>query len=357
MSKRVTEILIVIHAFALAGLLYVFFLESQANPFMGIWFSENLPWASILLNGWALAGFIAAVLAGVTYFVLRLELGIKKVGEIRREGPPNPAIARERSLGMAKGILDILPREAIPLFFLGTIALVASIALERTLLAFIGLGFLFLGFIPIYLGRIHSSQTAFPQLLNVESLKASHPSDVRVLYAQTEDSKEPSVSAYVLSGKTLSEVTATGLSAKIHETSGIVKIEIPGMELLDRLERALDIDFSGLKPSYLTDRLGKVLTDKLKLARKVSIESTGDRFRVRIVGTPFSEECERTIRLGPPHDSLGCELCSAIALAIAKSSGRIVIIEDTVASSVVGKIETTYRILRQQEAPTEAVDG
>ena len=355
MNKRVTEILIALQASALVGLLYVLSLESRANAFMGTWFSENLPWASILLNGWVLAGFVATALTGAAYVVISLELGSKKVGEIRDEGPPRAAIARERGRFITIRLLGVIPRESLPLLFLGTIALSVSVVVERTLLAFIGLGFLFLAFIPIYLGRIHSSQTPSPQPVESESLRPSHSSDVRVLYAQT-DSKEPSANAYVLPGKTLSEVLATGLS-RIQRTSIIEKIEVPGRKLLDRMERVLDLDFSGLKPSYLTDTLSRTLTDKLKLARKVRIESAGDRFRVRIEGTPFSEACERTIRLGPPHDSLGCELCSAIALALAKSSGKVVIIEDTVASSSGERIETTYRILKHLESPIETVDG
>ena len=65
----------------------------------------------------------------------------------------------------------------------------------------------------------------------------------------------------------------------------------------------------------------------MEIAEDVEIEAKHDLVIVKITKHIFSEICEETRKLPRTHEALGCPLTSAIACALAKATGKPIIIE------------------------------
>jgi hypothetical protein len=75
------------------------------------------------------------------------------------------------------------------------------------------------------------------------------------------------------------------------------------------------------------------------------VQTKTDTIRVRLVNTIYNELHRQTSRLLHVHGGIGCPVCSAIACALAKASGKSVILENTETTEDGKTIIATYRIL------------
>jgi hypothetical protein len=126
-------------------------------------------------------------------------------------------------------------------------------------------------------------------------------------------------------GKLAVEELASGkfLSAK---NSGVF-ITSPGSGIMAQIEKQLRLDFSKLDIQELVGVLPKSLTEQWNLAKTVEMSFTGSTVILKATGILY----ESLYRAVPPLTSLsilGCPLVSAVASAIAKSSGKTVIIKE-----------------------------
>lgn len=72
----------------------------------------------------------------------------------------------------------------------------------------------------------------------------------------------------------------------------------------------------------------------------------GDRIRVIITGSIYQNLCDGVRELSKIFGSIGCPLCSSIAVALTRTTGRPLIIEKTEVSEN-EKIEAYYRIIEE----------
>ncbi len=349
-NLRQTEILIGAQTFAILSLLFAIYKESQSNPFWSVWLSQNAPYAAPLLAGWIIITAMGALSLGSTAWILLLEREARDLGwKSRRRTAEN--VLRRIQERIITPVTDETPTRPIPfhsLLFLaiGAVALGASIVWRISILVFTGLGLIFIGLIPIYLNyeqRWEHPPSLAPYLRTLQHLL---PSGVQVIYLPSLDDDKSSVGAYLMEpGHQVSQVLSISQETNLVRALGLKPVEAPGSELFRRIEEAMGVGFSEVKPSYLESNLPGTLVETLKVATHFSMVRSGDRFRVRLEGEQLATSCEMIMKLAPSLDPLGCEFCSAIALSLAKSVGRPIVIEDTVVDAGNSRIDTTYRVM------------
>ena len=117
----------------------------------------------------------------------------------------------------------------------------------------------------------------------------------------------------------------------------------PGLGLVEYLEEELMINFTRMSLEDLCELLPKVIPEDLQLAKGMAMEVEGKLVHLNIVGSIYKSLCyEKEI---PSVHLLGSPLVSAIACAIAKTTGKPVTIQDTVINSDTETIDVTYQII------------
>jgi hypothetical protein len=124
----------------------------------------------------------------------------------------------------------------------------------------------------------------------------------------------------------------------------------PGLALTNLYEEELGNDFVEMDLIYLQNNLPKALIKGLEIAEKVDIKNQKNTVQVVIKGNIYQELC-REIH-DPPNNicsSIGCPLCSSIALALTRATGRPVIIEDSKMSENGKTVETKFMLLEKSK--------
>jgi hypothetical protein len=105
-------------------------------------------------------------------------------------------------------------------------------------------------------------------------------------------------------------------------------ITAPGSALSHLFEEELGFSFTKTDLKQIKDKLPKLLVDGLELAENVEIQIQGKKVEVEITGSILDEICRQTDSYPRAHKQVGCILSSAIACALAKASGKPVIIQN-----------------------------
>ncbi|MEM3356852.1 MAG: hypothetical protein QW166_03385, partial [Candidatus Bathyarchaeia archaeon] len=100
----------------------------------------------------------------------------------------------------------------------------------------------------------------------------------------------------------------------------------PGLGLLTLFEKELRRDISKLQLNELYENLPHIIAENLQLAKEVEMKVEDNQIHVRIFDSTYknlyaAEESLKSIHF------LGCPLVSAIACAIAKTTGKMVTIQ------------------------------
>lgn len=120
----------------------------------------------------------------------------------------------------------------------------------------------------------------------------------------------------------------------------------PGLALVNLYEDQLGKDLAKTDLDYLQQNLPKVLIEDLQIAEDFEMETQGNIITATITGSIYQDLCKRIRRTSPRAcSSTGCPLCSSIALATARASGKPVTIEDVKPSADNKKVEINLRLL------------
>lgn len=120
-------------------------------------------------------------------------------------------------------------------------------------------------------------------------------------------------------------------------------LEPAGISLMQGYEKALQRDFLELDTQQIARLLSKVIVPELQLASGFSLrELPTNRFEATWIRSTISHTCVGD--KGRSHPELCC-LCSSVACALAKATGRIVIIEESNQTQDSSTITTLFRIL------------
>jgi len=244
----------------------------------------------------------------------------------------------------------------------GFIALALSINYASSILAFIGLGLVFWGGLLFYIrperyvkGTLLDKMSVPPLVsLNEIITELGYKSkgvylppkyfadfeSVKVYFSTEDNSKLP----------TPKEIQKNENRTFLRNQGGML-ITAPGYELAKLFEKTLGTDFTRTNLQYLEKSIPRLLVD-LEIVQKAEIHSTGNNINVRIEGSMTRSVCEEIRKLSNVCGSLGCPLCSSIALALTKAAGKPLIIDKDVTSEDGRTIEITYHLLDEPQEKT-----
>jgi len=255
-----------------------------------------------------------------------------------------------------------IPSGRIGLAFIvpGALALIFSALNNSNILAFIGLGLTFWGALFFFVKPVKYVQSS---LLDSTAISTYTTIDriVRDLkfkgksYYIPPYPKEVYLPEYL---KGLKE-TVVFISA---DTSGMPSIEElakskfllqnpngicvapPGLGLLAHFEKELRKDIAKLQLNELCQSLPPIIVESLQLAKEVEMRVEDGQVYVKMLDSTYKSLYAVEENLKSIH-SLGCPIASAIACAIAKSSGKMVTLQKDDVSPDAQAVEVWYRFV------------
>jgi len=120
-----------------------------------------------------------------------------------------------------------------------------------------------------------------------------------------------------------------------------------GLALSRLFEKELGISFAKLSLSDLTKQLPRLL-EKLGITKTASINVEGEKVTFETGNYIFKDLCMETRKLQRTHETVGCPFSSAIACALAKTTGKPVTIEQEEQNPDGETTTIKYRILKDR---------
>jgi hypothetical protein len=250
---------------------------------------------------------------------------------------------------------------------IGGLAFFASVSSSSTPLALIGLGLVFWGALFIFVRPIRfvrgtlldwtaaSSYATIDRILEDLKYKGQGiyvPSFPKEVYLPEHLKKLKEIIVYITADKLLPQATEKLPTPTLDEIAqarfilenprGIAIIP-PGSGLMDILERELKVDFSEVKFEYLQKFLPSLLND-LRLTESVVIEKGHWLVSIKIKNSIYEELYYPKRGLKSVH-IVGCPLASALACALAKTTGKLVTIVKDQASPESHELKIWYKVL------------
>ena len=258
-------------------------------------------------------------------------------------------------------LVEIEPTKIIcpTLISAGAITLAFSISYDSSILAFIGLGLLFWGIITKYITTeeyvkktLLDTTTLFPVVQFDEMLKELNynnravylpPKYLRNIFsnkiyiAKQKDTELPKAERILRENKIF-----------IKNPEGILLLP-PGNELTKLFEKTLKTSFTRVDLAYLEQNIPTLLIEDLEIAEDMKIEIKNSIVHVTIQSSIYKDTCKETSKLSNVSRSLGCPITSAIACALAKATGKPVIINKDQTSKDGKIIDIEYKLLEEPE--------
>jgi hypothetical protein len=142
---------------------------------------------------------------------------------------------------------------------------------------------------------------------------------------------------------TIPNVESISMDRVFYDEPRGVLMPAPSQGLVELFEKELNVNFASADFTYVKEILPKLLTDDLKIIDKLSIEDNNNQVHVRIVSQSWAHICSSISRETRIGNHLGCPLCSAIALVISKTKGKLTVIQNN--KVIDDMIETNYLVL------------
>jgi len=261
-------------------------------------------------------------------------------------------------LRKAKGI----PSGKIGLAFVipGALALIFSVTNNSNILAFIGLGLTFWGALFFFIRPIKyvqsslldstalSTYTTIDRIIKDLKLKGKsyyippYPKEV-YLPEYLKGLKDPVVFISADTGG-MPSIEELAKSKFILENPNGICVAPPGLGLLTQFENQLRKDIAKLKIEELCETLPPTIIENLHLAKEVEMKLLENNIYVKITDSTYKNLYISDENLKSIH-FLGCPLVSSIACALAKSTGKMITVQEDRISSDGLTIEVWYRLV------------
>lgn len=262
------------------------------------------------------------------------------------------------------------------LLTLGLIALALSIIYTSSILAFIGLGLTFWGALTLYIAsekyvkQTLLDHTINPSLTNLNQILTELKYQGEAIYLPPKYLKEfETTKIYIAKNKNTTLPTPETIRQQENKTflknPEAALINPPGLALSKLFENTLGKTFIIVNIEYLQQKLPKLFIEDLEIAEDLQIriephkvakkladsasvtQLKNDIIHVKITNSIYTDTCKQARNLSHICGTIGCPICSAIACAIAKASGKPVTIEKTKSTEDAKVIEAYYRILEE----------
>jgi hypothetical protein len=241
-------------------------------------------------------------------------------------------------------------RIAIVFIVLGAISLVFSVYhyQESQILAFIGLGLAFWGVLFLFLRPVKYvkgsllASAATSEYLTINEMIKKFQYKANAYYVppfpnkgqfpeHLKDLKEPVV---FISAENETEKPSiekgTERNFLLTKQKGMFIIP-PGLGLLTEMEKKLRLDFTTMKLSDLCEIIPRLIVEEYNLAKAMNITLSGNKVNLRMVDSLY-ENLYHTKNDTQSISTFGCPIISAVACALAKSSGKLVTIQKPLVS-------------------------
>jgi len=262
---------------------------------------------------------------------------------------------------------DILKSKRTPsgkigytLLAIGALTFVGSVVTASTVLAFIGLGLTFWGALFLFARPIRfvrsglldstaiSSYTTIDRIiqdLNYKGKPIYVPPYPKEAYLPDHLKGLKEMIVFIPAEDVAAMPTIEEMARKqflVKNPKGIC-IAPPGYGLVSLFERELKAEFTQINLDKLYNALPTIIVNNLELAKEFEINSEKDLIHVKIIGSVYGGLYTDEQGIKSIH-SIGCPLTSAIACALAKTTGAVTIVKDLI-SSESKTIEVWYQTL------------
>jgi len=256
-----------------------------------------------------------------------------------------------------------VPSSKISIIFLvpGALSLVFSILNNSQVLAFIGLGLTFWGALFLFIRPIRyvksslldstaiSSYSTIDRIIKDLKYKGKsyyippYPKEV-YLPEHLKGLKNMTVFISADSGIDMPQIEEIAQSKFLLKNPKGILAAPPGLGLLTQFEKELRTDITKLEISDLCESLPKLILENFQLAKEIQMNTENKQIHLKILDSTYKNLYSTEKNLKSIH-FLGCPLVSAIACAIAKTTGKIVTIHHDKTSLDGQTIEVWYRFI------------
>lgn len=358
---------LIVFAIAMAAtisvLIYLLYMSWFINTLYNFGLQFSYDWAShyhfMLRLGFVLLGMIVTTSVGM--FILYRRASKVKTHSVERTRAP---IERIKKLTNEKEALrlELWKHKRKPsgvagylLLLYGAMAIASSIFYTSSILAFIGLGLAFWGVLFLFIRPVRYvkssllDSTSFSSLVTVDRLIADLDCKGKGIYLPPRYLKGLKEGTVFISSKeditvpTMEEVAKEKVFLK--NPTGLC-LTPSGLGLTNLFETELETDFAKVDLNYLQDNLPKLFIEGLEIAKDFEMNVHDNMIHVKITESVYKDFCnEVRKKLSNVCSTFGCPLCSSIACALTRSTGKPIIIERIEPSTHGEVVEAYYRIL------------
>jgi hypothetical protein len=234
-------------------------------------------------------------------------------------------------------------RITILLLISGILSLIFSIYAASQVLALIGLGLTFWGVLFLFLKPVDfvegsllyntevSAYLSIERIINELDNKGKgyyippYPKDV-YLPEYLRGLKDSVVFISVEKDSTTPSIEEMAKGKFTSKNPKGVLLTPPGLGILTQIEEKLKVDFTKITLNELGEVLPTLILQDLNLAKEMAMELDGDKAHLKIVDSLYKNlySVRRNLK---SVSLLGCPIASAVACALAESSGRTVTIQ------------------------------
>jgi len=249
---------------------------------------------------------------------------------------------------------------AFATLILGLISLAASAFYASSILVFIGLGLTFWGAILLYITPTKHvklellNATARSTIANIEKLIANTQSSGKGIYLPPKYLEDPESSLIFIpaeADQTLPKPEEIAEEKLYSEKPKGMFLMPPGLALSKMWEKTFGTSLTRTDLNYLQYNLPKLFIKTLKIAKDIDVKKESNTVTIAITKHVFNEICQETRKHQKTHESIGCPLCSALACALAKATGKPVTIEKEEQDGETTRIQ--YRIMEDSKQQTK----
>lgn len=240
----------------------------------------------------------------------------------------------------------------------GSAGLLISIVFSSTILALIGLGLSFWGILFLYAKPVQYMKaglidsTAIASLTTIDRVLTNMKYQGKGVYLPPKYLKDfKSGTVFISSEKETRIPTVEQLSEDVvfmKNPDGLCLVPA-GLGLTNLYETELGTEFNKVNLAYLERNLPKLLIEGLEIVEDFEMKTKGNLIRVKITGSSYADFCDKIRDLSNICGTLGCPLCSSIACAFARATGKPIIIEKTSHSPDRKGLGILFRILEEQK--------
>jgi len=271
----------------------------------------------------------------------------------RARAKPKTEAPRRKPRKHKRGLPE---KVAYTLLLTGTLALVVSILYSSSTLAFIGLGLTFWGALLLfvrptkYVKASLVDSTAVSSLTSLNQIITELNFKGKAVYLPPKHLKETKGGTLFIPSKKELTIPPAEKAAEekvfLRNPKGI-RLTPPGLGLANLYEKELRKNFTKVNLNYLQNNLPKLFIEDLEIAEDFEMNIEDNKIHVKITGSIYNDLCNEVRKLSNTCSSFGCPLCSSIAVALTRATGKPVLVENIEVSDDDKTIEAHYRLIEE----------